>query len=248
VELVRPRLGLHRDHARDRLSELRVVILRGDLRLADGLQVRIYDDDAKNRVAIFGPVELIPGATEVLAVDHRLRRPLRVLARGVAPTELRGSGREQDELREVPIENGQVGQLLRLERRSHVRSVRLERLALTGRDRHCLGDRARLERDVEVRRRIDVHDDAREQRLFEAGRLDLNVVGARKQSLLRIQARLVRRDLSGCLPFGARDRYGRIRDDRAARVRYGPRDAAVHGLRASVAREPSDQKQAKNEH
>ena len=69
MELVRARLGLHGDDTRRRLPELGVVVLRGDLRLADRLEVGVDDDDAEDRVAVLGAVELIARAAEVLAVD-----------------------------------------------------------------------------------------------------------------------------------------------------------------------------------
>ena len=69
VELLRARLGLHGDDAGGRLAELGVVVLRGDLGLADRLEGGIDDDDAEDRVAVLGAVELIAGAAEVLAVD-----------------------------------------------------------------------------------------------------------------------------------------------------------------------------------
>ena len=62
---LRARLGLHRDDAGGRLAELGVVVLRGDLRLADRLEVRVDDDDAEDRVAVLGAVELVAGAAEV---------------------------------------------------------------------------------------------------------------------------------------------------------------------------------------
>ena len=88
VKRVAARLGLHRHHAGGRLAELGVVVLRGDLRLADRLERRVDDDDAEDRIAVLGAVELIAGAAEMLAVDHRLRRALRVLARRVLPLQL----------------------------------------------------------------------------------------------------------------------------------------------------------------
>ena len=105
----RPRL--HRDDAGDGQAELRVVVLRGDLRLADRLQRRVDDDDAEDRIAVVGAIELVVRAAEVLAVDHRLGRALRVLAGGVLPLQLLRAGREQQELGEVAIEHRQVGEL-----------------------------------------------------------------------------------------------------------------------------------------
>ena len=59
------RFGLHRDHARRRLSELRVVVLRRVLAFPNGFQVRVDDDDPEERVPVLRAVELIAGAAEV---------------------------------------------------------------------------------------------------------------------------------------------------------------------------------------
>ena len=140
---LRARLRLHRHHARGRLAELGVVVLRGDLRLANRLEGRVDDDDAEDRIAVLGAVELIARAAEMLAVDHRLHRALRVLARRVLPAELLRAGRQQDELREVAIEHRQVGHLLRVECRRDVGAVGLEQRRTAGHlDR--FGDRAEL--------------------------------------------------------------------------------------------------------
>ena len=110
--LVRARLGLHGDDARGGLAELGVVVLRGDLGLADRLQRRVDDDDAQDGVAVLGAVQLVAGAAEVLAVDHGLGGALRVLAGRVVPAEPLGARRQQDELGEVAVEDGQLGELL----------------------------------------------------------------------------------------------------------------------------------------
>src|SRR5262249_28168911 len=72
VQIVRARSGRDRNDTGDGLAELSVIILRSDLGLADRLEVRIDDDDAQNRIAVLGSVQLITRAAEVLAVDHRL--------------------------------------------------------------------------------------------------------------------------------------------------------------------------------
>ena len=88
AERVRPGLGLHRNHTCRRLPELRVVILRRDLRLPDGLEIRVDDDDPEDWVAVLGAVKLVPGAAEMLPVHLRLCGSLRVLGRRVLPAEL----------------------------------------------------------------------------------------------------------------------------------------------------------------
>ena len=132
MEVVRARLGLHRDDAGRRLPELRIVVLRRDLRFADRLEVRVDDDDPENRVAVLRAIELIAGAAEALAVHHRLRGTLRVLRRGVLPAELLRARREQDELREVPVEHRRFGQLPLVEGRRHVGAVSLEQRRSAG--------------------------------------------------------------------------------------------------------------------
>ena len=114
-QLVPAGLGLHRHDAGGRLPELRVVVLRGDLRFPIDSSVGIDDDDAQDGIAVLRAVELVTRAAEVLAVDHRLGGALRVFARRVLPLKLLRARRQQDELREVAIEHRQVGDLLRIE-------------------------------------------------------------------------------------------------------------------------------------
>ena len=126
AELVGSRLGLHRDDARRGLTELGVVVLRRDLRFANRFEVWIDDDDSKNRVAVLGSVQLIRRSAEMLTVHHRLRRTLRVLARGVVPLELLRARGEQEELGEVAIQDRQFGDLFRVEACGDVSAVGLE--------------------------------------------------------------------------------------------------------------------------
>jgi len=123
VQRIGARLGLHRDHPCRGLAELGVVVLRGDLRFPDRLQGGIDDDDPEDRVAILGAVELVRGSAEMLAVHHRLRRPLRVLAGRMLPAQLLSARRQQDELGEVAVEDGEVGQLARVERGRDVGAI-----------------------------------------------------------------------------------------------------------------------------
>ena len=125
-QAVRARFGLDGDHARRRLSEFGVIVLRCDLRLLNGFDVRVDDDDPENRVAVFRSIKLITRAAEVLSVHHRLRRPLRVLAGRMLPLELLRAWREQNEFGEVVIQNRQIGDLFGVERRRHVGAIALE--------------------------------------------------------------------------------------------------------------------------
>ena len=151
---------------------------------------RVDDDDAENRVAVLGAVELIAGAAEVLAVDLRLRRPLRVLRRRVLPAHLLRARRQQDELGEVAIEHGQLGQLLGFEARRHVGAVGLEQRRAAA-HRHLLGHRSDFELEVDRRLRVDADRDAWNDGGLEAGELRLHLVRAGQQPILGVDARLV---------------------------------------------------------
>src|SRR4030095_8672996 len=117
VKLVRSGTGLDRDDTRDRLPELGIVILGGGLGLADRLYRGIDHEDTENGSAVVGPVELVPGSAEVLAVHHGLDGTLRVLGGYVLPGLLLGSRREQQEPREVPVERREIRDLRGLEGR-----------------------------------------------------------------------------------------------------------------------------------
>ncbi len=229
AHLVPSGLGLHRDHAGRRLAELGVVVLRCDFRLGDRLERRVDDDDAEDRVAVLGAVELIAGAAEMLAVDHRLRRSLRVLARGVLPAELLRAGRQQDELREVAIEHRQIGDLPRIERRRDVGAIGLEQRAepLHG-DRFA--QRPDLHPDVEARLRVDVDLDVRIDRLLESRELDLDLVDAWQESILDELPRLVGHDAVHGLAIEAGDGDGHTRQEAGGRIGHRTGDASVDSL------------------
>ena len=230
VQSVRARLRLYGNDAGSRLSELRVVILRRDLRFLNRIEIRVDDDDAENRIAVLGAVELVTGAAEVLPVHHRLRRALRVLARRVLPLKLLGAGRQQDEFREVAIEDGQIVDLLRFEGRRDIGAIGLEQRAETG-DRHVLADRPEVEPDVQFRLRVDVHLDVGKDRRPEAGQLGLDLVRAWQQAFLDVQAGLVRDDCVHGLALCARDGDGNAGHHGAGRVGDDAADAAVDRLR-----------------
>ena len=65
-------LRLHGHDTGRRLAKLRVVVLRGDLRLTNRLERGVDDDDAQDRIAVLRAIELVPGAAEVLPIDHGL--------------------------------------------------------------------------------------------------------------------------------------------------------------------------------
>ena len=76
MESVAARLGLAGDDGSYSLTELRVVILRRDLRFRNGVEGRIYDDNAKNGILVVRTVELISDAGELLTIHDDLLRTL----------------------------------------------------------------------------------------------------------------------------------------------------------------------------
>src|SRR5215469_7402806 len=122
MELVRTRLRLRRYHRRNSFSELRVEVLRRDLRLGKRIIVRVDDDDAQDWVLVIGTVQLIGRAGERLSVNHDLFAALRILARGVAPSNLLRSRQQQLQTSEVPPRDREILNLLRLELRCHIRT------------------------------------------------------------------------------------------------------------------------------
>ena len=78
VKLVRSRLGLDTHHSRRR-PKLGVIGRRRQLRLREGLQRRIDDDQAEQGVAVVCPIEQMGRSREALPIDHFAERPLRIL-------------------------------------------------------------------------------------------------------------------------------------------------------------------------
>ncbi len=222
-------LGLHRHDARRGLAELGIVVLRRDFRLADRLERRVDDDDAENRIAVLGAVELIPRAAEVLAVDHRLGRTLRVLAGRVLPLELLRAGRQQDELGEVAIEHREIGELLVVEPRRHIGAIDFQERRST-RDHDLFGHRADRQRERDWCLRVHAHGNRRHHRRLEAGQFRLHLVGARKQPLFDEVAGLVGNRGVGGLALDTGDRDRDTGQHRARRIFYGPADAPVNSL------------------
>ena len=87
VEAVGSGLGLGCDDRRDRLAELGVEVLRGDLRLRERVRIWVDDDNSENRILIIGSIKLEGDAGKGLSVDFDLLRPLRIFAGSVAPTQ-----------------------------------------------------------------------------------------------------------------------------------------------------------------
>ena len=236
VELVGPRLGLHRDHAGDGLPELGVVVLRRDLGLPNRVEVRVDDDDAENRVPILRAVELVAGPAEMLTVHHRLHRALRVLACGMLPLELLRARRQQDELGEIAVDDRQVRQLPPVERGRHVRAVGLEQRQ-SARHLNRFGNLSHGQFHRQGCLGIDVDDHRWDHRRLEAGQLRLHLVVARQQALLGEVARLVGHYGVNGLALDAGDGDGDAREDATAFVGDRSTDAAVDRLCCGNARE-----------
>ena len=86
MQIVAARLGLHRDHPGHCFAELGVVILQCDLGLSDRFKVRIHHDNSQDRILIICPVQFEGRTAEMLAVHKYLLAALRILCRGVAPS------------------------------------------------------------------------------------------------------------------------------------------------------------------
>src|SRR5262249_30987742 len=113
MEFVGARLGLNRDNAGRGFSEFGIVVLERDLGFLNRVEVRIDDNDSKDRVLVVGAVQLEGRAAKVLAINENLLRSLRILGRSVAPAdELLCAGRKKLEVGEVAIQNRKVFDVL----------------------------------------------------------------------------------------------------------------------------------------
>src|SRR5262249_2202257 len=191
VDVIRAGLGLNRNDAGDCLSELGIVILRGDLCFTNRLEVWIDDDYAENRIAIFSAVQLVAGAAEMLTVDNNLSGPLRILARGVLPLKLLRAGGEENELGEVAIQDWKIRDLFLVECCSNIGAVSLQQLALTSGNGNRVGHRARFEHRINFCLSVYVDDYGRNHTCLESPGLDPHFVGAGKQTFFDVQPRVV---------------------------------------------------------
>ena len=62
MQVVASRLGLRGHHAGDGKSELRIIVLRRDLRFNGGLESRIDDNDSKDGVLVVSTERLLGGS------------------------------------------------------------------------------------------------------------------------------------------------------------------------------------------
>ena len=176
MEFVGAGLGLDGDHASGGFAELRVVVLKRDLGFLDGVEVRVDDDDSQNGILVVGAIELEGSAAEVLAVHEDLLRALRVLGRGVAPSDdfLRAGG-EKLEVGEVAIENRQVFDVFRVEFDGNVSAVGLELLDLAA-DFDGLCNVSDGQRGILAHRSVRGNLDVLDFKNFETGAFDPDVV------------------------------------------------------------------------
>ena len=126
VEGIRTRLRLRRYHRRNRLAELRVEVLRRDLRFRQRIRVRVHHDNAEDGVLIVRAIQLEGNAGKRLAVNLNLLRSLRILTGRVRPAQCLRARQQQLQIREVAIRNRQVHNLLRGQRRRNIRAIRLQ--------------------------------------------------------------------------------------------------------------------------
>src|SRR4029077_3463665 len=77
VQFVAAGLDLNGDFAGDGLADFRVEVLVSNLGFLNGIEVRIHNDNAENRILVVSAVERERRTTEVLAIDHNLLAALR---------------------------------------------------------------------------------------------------------------------------------------------------------------------------
>src|SRR5208283_933199 len=106
---------------------LGVEILQGNLGFRHSFEVRVDDDDAKNRILVRSSVQLEPGSAEVLSIDENLSAALWIFCRRVAPShELLRSRRQQLKVGKVTVQNREVFDIPLVKLKRHVRAICLE--------------------------------------------------------------------------------------------------------------------------
>ena len=126
VKLIGTRLGLRGYDAGDCLAELGVVVLQRDFGFGHGVQVRIHNDDSENRILVVGSIQFECGAAEVLALGKDLQAALRIFGGGMAPAHhLLRARRHQLQVGEVPVQDGNVLNVLVIEGRGYIGAVGL---------------------------------------------------------------------------------------------------------------------------
>ncbi len=231
MKLVRARLGLHRDNTCDSLAELGVIVLQCDLRLLDGVEIRIHHDDPQNRVLVVCPVQLEGGAAEVLAIHENLLAALRIFRGGVAPSDklLRPWG-EQLEAGEIAVKDRKIFDIFFVELNRNILPVCLKLRNLPG-HLDALRDGSHLKLSVNVCARISRYLHAGNVCSLEAGSFNPNLVRVRDQVSNCVVSTLVCSGF-GCRTFGYRShRDLRARHLCALRVGHRAENASINGLR-----------------
>ena len=226
MNIVGARLGLDCNHAAQSFTELGVIILQVDLCFLDGVEIRIHDDNSKNRILIVGAVQLERCAAEMLAVHEYLLAALRVFGRSVAPSHhfLR-TRRKEFERCEVPVHHRQVFHIFFVELNRHVGAVGLE-LRSFGRNLHLFTRGTNLEMTVYRYAGVSRNLDVFELENLESSCLNSNRINVGDKMRYRVVAALVG---SGCFRgvLGlADDRHFCTVNGGAGRIGDGADDAA----------------------
>src|SRR6266511_5621253 len=176
-----------------------------------------------------------------LAGDVRRERILRVEEFRVRPERARGAWNGRHHALEVAAEaERHRGDLLALDEASGVGTVGLERGRLRG-DIDRLRQFARLQRQVDADRRIDVHLHAVTDRLPEAGQLRLDAVDAILQIWKGVHAALVCDGGGAGIGLRFSNRDGGAWDRRARAIDDVAEQRAANGLSLKAWREAGDQ-------
>src|SRR5581483_7645940 len=88
-------------HTGGRVAVFGVVVLIGLLDFIDGIESRIHNNDAENRVLVDGSIEVVTGAIEELTINDSLNAALGIFIGGVLPSEGNRSGIQKLESLEV---------------------------------------------------------------------------------------------------------------------------------------------------
>ena len=161
VELIGARTGLGSHDCRNRLAQLRVVVLRGDLGFRHRIHWRIDDDDAQNRILVIGAIQLECGSAESLTVYLNLLRTLRVFIRCVRPAEKLCARKQKLKVGEVLVAHRKTRDLLLIEDCCNVRFVCLQfRLCVCVHFYGCAGVGTYVHRRIDARRGVGLDLDA----------------------------------------------------------------------------------------
>src|ERR1700733_12053192 len=191
VEVIAAGLRLHCYDSAQRFAELSVIVLQIDLCFLNGVQIRIDDNNSKNRILVVSSIQFECRTAEVLSVHKDLLAALRILGRSMAPTHhLLRPGRQKFKRCEVPIHDRKVFHVLFVELDGNVGAVGFQLLRLC-RDLHLLTGRADLELPVHRRTCVGRNLDIFKLKNFEATPLDPHGIQIGNQVRDRIVAALI---------------------------------------------------------